>query len=181
MARQLPRKTLQTTLADFASVLIFWGLQEPTPHVLSKTTIVCQLGSDGDFHSTLNMVGVTPSELPSSFPMSTSSYIHWHEELEDVCQFVFQLAAFAFEDGMVSDLSEGPSMDWQDWLSSRLHSWGMLSLVDEVLKVAVLGNLTRTQGVGLAGTAAPRRGGMMVKSGGPFRPCTHCHAPSKSH
>lgn len=48
----------------------------------------------------------------------------------------------ADDDGMVSDLSEGPSMDWQDWLSSRLHSWGMLSLVDEVLKVAVLGNLT---------------------------------------
>lgn len=48
----------------------------------------------------------------------------------------------ADNDELASDLSEGPSMDWQDWLSSRLHSWGMLSLVDEVLKVAVLGNLT---------------------------------------
>ena len=104
------------------------------------------------------MVGVTPSELPSSFPMSTSSYIHWHEELEDVCQFVFQLAAFAFEDGMVSDLSEGPSMDWQDWLSSRLHSWGMLSLVDEVLKVAVLGNLTELRELVLQ-ALLPREGG----------------------
>jgi hypothetical protein len=167
MARQLPRKTLQTTLADFASVLIFWGLQEPTPHVLSKTTIVCQLGSDGDFHSTLNMVGVTPSELPSSFPMSTSSYIHWHEELEDVCQFVFQLAAFAFEDGMVSDLSEGRSMDWQDWLSSRLHSWGMLSLVDEVLKVAVLGNLTELRELVLQ-ALLPREGGDDGQKWGPI-------------
>eukprot|EP00435_Cladocopium_sp_Y103_P031970 s4138_g8.t1 len=50
--------------------------------------------------------------------------------------------AGADDDGKASDLSEGASMDWQDWLSSRLHSWGMLSLVDEVLKVAVLGNLT---------------------------------------
>ena len=90
------------------------------------------------------MIGVTPCKLPSSCPVSTSFYIHWPWELEDAGQFVnicFQVAAFA-EDELASDLSEGPSMDWQDWLSSRLHSWGMLSLVDEVLKVAVLGNLT---------------------------------------
>ena len=32
--------------------------------------------------------------------------------------------------------------DWEDWLQSRLHDWGPLYLVDEVLKTAALGNLT---------------------------------------
>ena len=80
---------------------------------------------------------------------------------------------------MASDLSEGPSMDWQDWLNSRLHSWGMLSLVDEVLKVAVLGNLAELKELVLQ-APLPRKGVMRVKSGGSFGPCTHFHDPSKS-
>ena len=33
-------------------------------------------------------------------------------------------------------------VDWEDWLQSRLHDWGPLYLVDEVLKTAAVGNLT---------------------------------------
>jgi len=51
----------------------------------------------------------------------------------------------ADDETAVSDLSDGRSMEWQEWLSSRLHSWGMLSLVDEVLKAATLGDLMQTR------------------------------------
>ena len=34
------------------------------------------------------------------------------------------------------------SDDWEEWLQSRLHSWGMLSLVDDVLHAACSGNLS---------------------------------------
>ncbi|CAK9092037.1 unnamed protein product [Durusdinium trenchii] len=36
---------------------------------------------------------------------------------------------------------ESEEIDWEEWLDSRLHSWGMLSLVDEALKAATLGDL----------------------------------------
>ena len=36
------------------------------------------------------------------------------------------------EMGEASDLSEGSEeMSWEEWLASRLHSWGPLFLVDE--------------------------------------------------
>jgi len=40
---------------------------------------------------------------------------------------------------------EQQDTSWEEWLNNRLHSWGMLSLVDEVLKAACLGNLSQLQ------------------------------------
>lgn len=57
----------------------------------------------------------------------------------------FHFWSAAKDETAVSDLSDGRSMEWQEWLSSRLHSWGMLSLVDEVLKAATLGDLMQTR------------------------------------
>jgi len=37
---------------------------------------------------------------------------------------------------------EDDVMGWDAWLQSRLHSWGMLSLVDDVLQAACTGNLS---------------------------------------
>ena len=46
------------------------------------------------------------------------------------------------EDLDAEEAEEDNGMRWEDWLQSRLHSWGMLSLVDEVLHVACMGNLS---------------------------------------
>ena len=42
------------------------------------------------------------------------------------------------DDGEDSEGNNG----WQEWLQSRLHSWGMLSLVDEVIHAACSGDLS---------------------------------------
>lgn len=42
----------------------------------------------------------------------------------------------------VEEEEEGDVMGWEAWLQSRLHSWGMLSLVDDVLHAACKGNLS---------------------------------------
>ena len=61
--------------------------------------------------------------------------------LSCVLSISFHFWSAAKDETAVSDLSDGRSMEWQEWLNSRLHSWGMLSLVDEVLKAATLGDL----------------------------------------
>ncbi|CAE7819396.1 Smyd3 [Symbiodinium sp. CCMP2592] len=42
----------------------------------------------------------------------------------------------------VEEEEEDDVMGWDAWLQSRLHSWGMLSLVDDVLHAACKGNLS---------------------------------------